>query len=63
MAVRMPPCSVELSGSMCAMTSLKVTCAEVGQEQEDAEEEAEVADAVDDEGFPAGVGGRIAPLK
>ena len=34
-------------------------CAEVGEQQEDADEEAEVADAVDDEGFLAGVGGRV----
>ena len=33
--------------------------AEVGEQQEDADEEAEVADAVDDEGFFAGVGGGV----
>ena len=58
MAVRKPPCS-----SGCALMAAK-TCgeaerAEVGDEEEHGEQEAEVADAVDDEGFLAGVGGGI----
>ena len=37
----------------------EVERAEVGDEQEHREQEAEVADAVDDEGFFAGVGGGV----
>ena len=44
---------------MVAKTSVKLSVAEVGDEQEHRQQEAEVADAVDDEGFLAGVGGGV----
>ena len=47
------------AGAMAAKTSVKLERAEVGDEQEHGEQEAEVADAVDDEGLLAGVGGGV----
>ena len=44
---------------MCAKIVAEVERAEVRDEQEHREQEAEVADAVDDEGFLAGVGGGV----
>ena len=59
MAVRTPPCH----SGCCAIwlkTSLKLSVPKCAIEQEHGEQEAEVADAVDDEGLLAGVGGGVA---
>jgi hypothetical protein len=53
MAVRKPPCHSDV-GDGCRRPG-EVQRAEVRDEQEHREQEAEVADAVDDEGFLAGV--------
>ena len=58
MAVRKPPCH----SGCCAIgaeDSLKSSVPKCAIEQEHREQEAEVADAVDDEGFLAGVGGGV----
>ena len=57
MAVRRPP--VRGDAAMLAKMVLKSSDAVVGDQEEHGEEEAEVADAVDDEGFLAGVGGGV----
>ena len=59
MTVRTPPCQAGLTASFDGDLA-EGERAEVGQQQEDSDEEAEVADAVDDEGFLAGVGGGVA---
>ncbi len=56
MAVRKPPCSAGLALTW-AKTSAKERVWKCCDDEEHREQEAEVADAVDDEGFLAGVGG------
>ncbi len=58
MTVRTPPCQAGIDGELRGDLA-EGERAEVGEQQEDADEEAEVADAVDDEGFFAGVGGGV----
>ena len=58
MAVRKPPCHSGCCGDGGEDVG-EVERAEVGDEEEHGEQEAEVADAVDDEGFLAGVGGGV----
>ena len=58
MAVRMPPCQSGLT-LMALKTCEKSSEPKLLDEEEHGEEEAEVADAVDDEGFFAGVGGGV----
>ena len=58
MAVRTPPCQSGLT-LMALKTWVKSSEPKCAIEQEHREQEAEVADAVDDEGFLAGVGGGV----
>ena len=51
-----PPCRAGFAARLVADLA-EAEGAELGEQQEHAEEEAEVADAVDDEGFSAGVRG------
>ena len=55
MAVRMPPCHRGIGGELGGDFS-EGERAEVADQQKDADQESEVADAVDDERFLAGVG-------
>ena len=59
MAVRKPPVIAAGIALTCAKTVVKSERAEVGDQQKHREQEAEVADAVDDEGLLAGVGGGV----
>ena len=58
MVVMIPPCSAGLRGDRTKDLA-EIERAEVLDHQEHGEQEAEVADAVDDEGFLAGVGGGV----
>ncbi len=58
MAVRMPPCQSGFA-LMALKTCSKLSEPKLADDQEHREQEAEVADAVDDEGFFAGVGGGV----
>ena len=58
MAVRKPPCHSGCCADVREDVG-EVERAEVRDEEEHREQEAEVADAVDDEGFLAGVGGGV----
>ena len=58
MAVRTPPCHAGFAASFAAI-SAEGERAEVAEQQEDADQESEVANAVDDECFLAGVGGGV----
>ena len=61
MAVR-SPAPVDSTGDACETwlkTSVKSSEPKCGDQQEHAEQESEVANAVDDEGFLAGVGGGV----
>ena len=57
MAVKKPP--VRGEAAMLREDGVEVERAVVGDQEEHGEQEAEVADAVDDEGFFAGVGGGV----
>ncbi len=59
MAVRKPPCHAGWSGDLGEDVA-EAQGAEVRDEEEHRKQEAEVADAVDDEGFLAGVRGGVA---